>query len=107
MQNQEKEKTIQEQLPEKLDVLAKITPESLIRTDDLGKALDFRDGAEDFERTLKLFNKLKGVNFDEFPDQHIQQLLNLANEAIETFTNIQNFQSTQPDAVNTRNSLIQ
>ena len=107
MQNQEKEKTIQEQLQEKLDVLSKITPESLVRTDDLGKELDFRDEAELFARTLKLFNDLKGVNLDDIPDERIQQLLNIANGATGTFENIQKFKSIQPDAVNYRNNLIQ
>lgn len=107
MQNQEKEKTIQEHLQERLDILAKITPESLVRNQDLGRDLDFSNGVEYFERTLSLFRKLKGVNLDDFPDERIQQLLTLADEAIGTFKNIQNFQSTQSDAVTTRDNLIQ
>ncbi len=107
MQNQEQEKTIQEQLQEGLDILAKITPKSLVRTDDLGKALDFSEGVEYFERALKLFSKLKAVNFDDFPDEQLQNLLNLANEAEETFSNIQVFQSTEPNAVEIRNRIIQ
>lgn len=107
MQNQEKEKTILEQIQEKLDALAKITPDSLVRTQDLGRHLDFSDGVEYFKRTLNLFSKLKGVKLDDFPDDRIQQLLNLASEAIGTFENIQNFEPTQTDAVTIRNNLIQ
>lgn len=107
MQNQEKEKTILEQLQEKLDALAKITPDSLVRTQDLGRHLDFSDGVEYFKRTLNLFSKLKGVKLDDFPDDRIQQLFNLASEAVGTFENIQNFEPTQADAVTIRNDLIQ
>jgi len=107
MQNKEKEKTIQEQIQEKLGILAKITPESLIRTDDLGRTLDFSGGVEYFERTLKQFSKLKGVNLDDFPDQNLQNLLNLASGAIAIFENIKKFQSTQANPVEGRNNLIQ
>jgi hypothetical protein len=107
MQNQEKEKTIQGQLQEKLDVLSKITPESLVRTGDLGKDLDFRDGVVHFKLTLNLFRDLKVVKLDGFPDQRLQNLLNLAAGAIVVFENIQKFQSTQPNPVEARNNLIQ
>lgn len=107
MQNQEQEKTIQEQLQEKLGILAKITPESLVRTGDLGKALDFRDGVVHFKLTLDLFKNLKLVKLDGFPDQRLQNLLNLASGAIVIFENIQKFQSTQPNPVEARNNLIQ
>lgn len=107
MQNQEKEKTIQEQLKEKLDILTKITPESLVQTKKLGTTLDFSSGVEDFDRTLKLFSSLKGVNLDDFPDQRLQQLLGLVNTAIGTFEQIQNFTSTQENAEVTRNNIIQ
>lgn len=107
MQNKEKEKTIQEQIQEKLGILAKITPESLIRTDDLGRTLDFSGGVEYFERTLKQFSKLKGVNLDDFPDKNLQNLLNLASGAIAIFENIKKFQSTQANPVEGRNNLIQ
>lgn len=107
MQNQEQEKTIQEQLQEKLGILAKITPESLVRTGDLGKALDFRDGVVHFKLTLDLFRNLKVVKLDGFPDKRLQNLLNLASGAIVIFENIQKFQSTQPNPVEARNNLIQ
>lgn len=107
MQNKEQEKGIREQLREKLDNLAKITPESLVRTDDLGRTLDFRGGVEVFKRTLKLFGDLKGANLDDFPDQRLNNLMDLADTAIASLENIKNFEPAgQPNPGEARDSLI-
>ena len=107
MQNQEQEKGIREQLQEKLDKLAKITPESLVRTDDLGKTLHFRGGVELFKRTLKLFGDLKGANLADFPDPRLQNLMGLADTAIVSFESIQNFQPAgQANPGEARDNLI-
>jgi len=92
MQNQEKEKSILEDLQEKLEILAKMTPESLVRTDELGKALDFRGGVEAFKLTLNLFQDLKAANLDAFPDPTLNHLLNFTNITIESFEKIKTFQ---------------
>ena len=108
MQNQEQEKGIRQELKEKLEILAKMTSESLVRAKDLGTRLDFRDGVEAFERTLKLFRELKGANLEDFPDPIINTLLGLSNTAIDNFERIKSFQpdeETSPGEV--RDNIIQ
>jgi len=108
MENQEQEKSILEKLQGKLEILAKITPESLVRTDVLGKAFDFRDGVETFNRTLKLFRDLKGANLDDFPDPALNTLLSHTNSATEIFEKIKTFQPGEEDNPgDVRDKLIQ
>ena len=108
MQNQEQEKSIQEMLKEKLEILAKITPKSLARTNELGTSLDFSKGFEIFKRTLKLYRDLKDANLDGFPDQILQNLLTFTDVTINNFESIKDFQPAgQTNPVGVRDSLIQ
>jgi len=108
MQDQEQEKSIQEKLKENLEVLAKITPKSLVRTSELGTSLDFSSGVEVFEQTLRLFKDLKEANLDDFPDSTLNNLLNVTNTAIESFKKIKDFQPVdQANPAEFRNNLIQ
>jgi len=108
MQNKEQEKSILEELQEKLEILVNITPKSLVRSDELGKAFDFRAGVEAFKRTLKLFRDLKGANLDDFPDSALNHLLSLTNNTIERFEKIKAFQPEEEDTPGeVRDKLIQ
>jgi len=108
MENQKQERSILEELQEKLEILAKITPKSLIRTDELGKAFDFKDGLEAFKQTLELFRDLKGANLDDFPDPILNDLLNFTNITIESFEKIKTFQPREVDTPGeVRDKLIQ
>ncbi len=107
MQNQEQEKTIQEQLQEKLDDLAKITPESLVRKGDLGKSLNFSDGVKHFELTLKLFSDLKETNLDDIPFQTLGTLLSITTDTINNFGEIITFEpKDQANPAEVRDNLI-
>lgn len=106
MQDQEQEKTSQEFLQEKLETLSKITPKSLIRTNELGLTLDFGDGVEVFEQTLKLFKDLKEANLDGFPEQILETLLTTTDTAIQSFSQIKEFQTDQESPAQVRDGLI-
>jgi len=51
-----------EELESSLNTLAEITAESLVRTDELGTALDFSKGTPVFERTLKLLREKRDAD---------------------------------------------
>ena len=94
-------------LREALDKLVKISPESLVRTDELGTSLDFGDGVEIFRRTLALFESLGGSNLDNIPINTLNQLSQQAQQAIQTFEAIRTFDpSGQNNPASVRDSLI-
>jgi hypothetical protein len=90
-QEQEQGKKVESILIE----LNKIKPESLIRTDELGKALSFESGLPVFERILGLFKDLSEVRLDNAPFEVLNQLTNLAQQALNQFQKIQKFSVQQ------------
>lgn len=103
----DQEKEARETLISALNELAEITPESLIRTNELGTALDFRGGVEIFRRTLTLFENLRNCNLDNVPLPTLQTLSQQATQATQTFQEIQQFDPSgqnSPDSL--RDSLI-
>ena len=77
-----------EELESSLNTLAEITAESLVRTDELGTALDFSKGTPVFERTLKLFRDLKNSNLDNVPLHTLTQLKQSTDQALNSFQQI-------------------
>ena len=59
--------------------LLAIRPEDLVRTEELGTSLDFRDGIPAFARTLSLFRELAEADLDDVP----ASLLNNIGEHVE------------------------
>ena len=101
------ENAAREKLHETLDKLAKISPESLVRTDELGTSLDFSGGLEVFRRTLALFKSLGNSNLDNIPTNVLSQLTQHAQAAIQTFEAIQTFDpSGQNNPAGVRDNLI-
>ena len=81
----EQEKSARQGLESSLQALASFTPESLVRTEQLGTALDFSQGTEVFARTLGLFKSLQESSLDNVPHNSLTQLTQFANEAASTF----------------------
>lgn len=101
------EKQARENLQSSLDKLAAITPESLVRTSELGTALDFSDGVDVFRRTLSLFESLRESNLDNMPLNVLNQLTQFATQATQTFKQIHEFDpSGQNNPAGIRDSLI-
>ncbi|HWP23738.1 MAG TPA: hypothetical protein VNM15_06080 [Candidatus Binatia bacterium] len=104
----EQEKAARQGLESSLQALAAITPEELVRTEQLGTALDFSQGTEVFARTLGLFRSLQESNLDNVPHNILTQLTQFANEAASTFKQIQSFDpSGQNNPASVRDNLIQ
>jgi len=90
-----------------LDELAKIEGPALVRTNELGTSLDFRDGLPTFERTLQLFRTLRDSALDNVPLPVLQQLTGAANTVKSTFNQIQTFNPRgQANPTQTRDQLI-
>ena len=96
------------ELRKTLDALNAINPESLVRTEILGKELNFETGLPVFQRTLNLFKDLSECNLDNIPHESLTQLYNHAKDVLALFEQIKSFsiqQHTQ-NPVEARNSLI-
>lgn len=104
----EQEKVARQALETSLQALASFTPESLVRTEQLGTALDFSQGTDVFARTLGLFKNLQESSLDNVPHSTLAQLTQFANEAASTFKQIQSFDpSGQNNPASVRDSLFQ
>jgi hypothetical protein len=103
----EQEKAARAGLEEALRKLSELTPESLVRTDELGTSLDFSEGVEVFRRTLALFESLRHCNLDNVPVNILDQLSQVATQAAQTFEQIQRFDpSGQNNPAGVRDGLI-
>lgn len=103
----EEEQQSRKKLVETLGALKAIEPESLARTDVLGQELSFRDGISIFKRTLELFSDLSECNLDNVPQERLQQFQSLAQQALESFRQIQTFKvSNVSNPAATRDQLI-
>lgn len=104
----QEESQARKELTDALHQLTAITPESLVRTTQLGTALDFSQGIEIFARTLSLFKGLQDSNLDSVPLETLRQLRNLVQQASSVFSQIQSFNPAgQGNPAATRDNLIQ
>jgi len=78
-------------LASRLEQLATITAESLVRNQDLGAILSFEQGKVAFDRTLRLFQDLRQANLDNVPLDTLNNLRTRADSAIALFKRIQDF----------------
>lgn len=104
----EQEQQEHKKLVEVLGALKAINPESLVRSDVLGKDLSFETGLPVFRRTLGLFHDLSECNLENFPYETLNQLWAQANDALTLFQQIQNFSIQQhpQNPVQARDSMI-
>lgn len=103
----EEQKKARQELEAALETLTSITPDSLVRTQELGTALDFSQGVEVFRRSLGLFKSLQASNLDGVPTPTLQQLTRIAQQTAATFQQIQQFNPAgQSNPAQVRDSLI-
>jgi len=104
----EQEEQFKQDLRSSLEKLLQITPESLVRTDELGSTFDFSDSTDVFDRTLGLFRDLQESELDKVPVNKLKQLSQQAQDALNKFQRIQDFDPTgQQNPTQTRNQLVQ
>lgn len=90
-----------------LQNLVSIAPESLVRSEELGRTLDFRDGVEIFRRTLSLYKSLQESTLDGVPTSTLRQLTQFAQQTAQIFQQIQQFNPAgQSNPASVRDSLI-
>jgi hypothetical protein len=87
----EQEKEQRDKLQKALQSLSEITPESLVRGEDLGKVLDFSGGINAFRRVLELFKELAKCSLDDVSHSKMRSLAEKAEEALKRFREIQEF----------------
>ena len=94
-------------LRQSLDKLMSIKVDDLVRTEQLGSSLDFRDGIPVFERTLRLFQRLSNANLDEIPASVLGQLRDNVTSATGPFEQILQFDPKVGNPASERDALIQ
>lgn len=105
---EEQDKKAREALSAALAPITSLSPESLVRTSELGTSLDFSKGTSIFERTIRLFHDLEQSNLDNVPTNVFQELTTSANEANALFDQIKSFNPAgQGNPAQVRDSLIQ
>ena len=104
----EQEKEYRDSLGTQLEQLTAIDTDSLVRVDELGKALSFQEGLPYFQRVLRLFRELAETNLDTLPSQKLHALTNAAQQANDQFSQIQQFslQSHPQNPTEARDNLI-
>jgi hypothetical protein len=108
MQFIEQEKQARSALSTEIEKLSQITPESLVRTDDLGRQLDFSKGTDVFKRVLGLFKDLKESNLDNVSYQALTNLTQMAQDANNRFQQIRSFNpGNQNNPSAARDGLVQ
>ncbi len=107
MDFESQDRSAREQLQTALSQLAEVTPDALIRTDELGSALDFSNAASVFKRTLGLFATLAESNLDNVPATTLTSLNGSATSANATFKQIREFNPNQANPAQARDALIQ
>ncbi len=105
----DEEQTKLKELNTTLEELNSIEPESLVRSEALGKDLSFEAGVPVFRRTLNLFRDLSACSLDNVPFETLSQLHSQVNQSLELFKQIQSFsiQQNPTNPVQARDSLIQ
>ena len=106
IQRIEQEKEIRKHLQEVLGQLTSIKIDSLIRRKELGTSLNFEEGKPIFERTLKLFKDLSEASLDIVPYNSLNQIKSTADQALNRFNEIQNFDPNQGNPAEQRTTLI-
>lgn len=104
----EQQRNALQELQSTLQTLTAISPESLVRTDQLGTALDFRAGVDVFERTLSLYRSLRDSNLDNVPHNVLANLRQYTTQTLDTLQRIQAFDpSGQNNPASVRDQLVQ
>lgn len=98
--------TKRRQLEKGLRLLTSRDPEDLVRTEQLGARLDFREHESLFERALKPFRELERADLSNLPDSQIDRLQSAARRVQEAFEGIESFAPDGPNPVEERAHLV-
>ncbi|MCY3931355.1 MAG: hypothetical protein OXH70_06540 [Acidobacteria bacterium] len=103
---EQREAALQDVEKELADLLA-TEPEQLVRTEDLGKALDFSSGQPVFERRLRLFRRLQHAGLTDLPLPLLENVRNSVSHARAEFQQVMEFSPTGQNPQWERDNLIQ
>jgi hypothetical protein len=92
----EQEQQMLQSLRESLDKLNGLKAKDLSRKEELGTAFNFEEGIPIFERTLKLFRDLSECNFDNFPNEILNELKQSTDTTLAAFNQIRSFSVVGP-----------
>jgi len=104
----EEENAMRQDLKNVLTELAKIGPEDLARSKDLGPQLNFEGGVVYFSRILRLFHTLNDTDFSDVPYQQLVSLRDAARNARDIFQRISEYslQKYSSNPIVTRDQFI-
>lgn len=95
-----------EQIKTKLETLSEFQIEDLVRENDLGSQLSFKDAEPTILRTIELFNRTKTVNLEDVPYNLLNNFNSQLDNATQRFTQFRDFNANQNNPVNQRNNLV-
>lgn len=107
MSSEEQRETALQEVEEELAGLLGTASEQLVRTEDLGKALDFSSGQLVFERRLRLFRKLQDAGLSDLPLPLLESIRASVSQARAEFQQILDFSPTGQNPQWERDNLIQ
>lgn len=95
-----------EQINTDYEKLSEFQIEDLVRENELGSQLSFKDAESTIIKTIDLFNRAKTVSFEEVPYNLLTNFNNQLKAANERFNDFKSFNPNQNNPVNQRDSLI-
>lgn len=102
----EQEQEVRDGLIVFINKFSNITPESLIRREELGAHMSFREALPSFKRILDLYSELKEVSLDNIPHTILGQVQGASASIDNILSQIVEFSPAQDNATNVRESLI-
>lgn len=79
---------------------------SLVREQDLGRELAFKEAVEPAQRIIDLYGQIALAALDDYPDELLNKVKLQAETHYNLFNNILEFSSTQSDAASQREELL-
>lgn len=107
MSSEEQREAALKAVEEELAGLLETASEQLVRTEDLGRALDFSSGQPVFERRLRLFRKLQDAGLSDLPLPLLENIRTSVSQARAEFQQILEFSPTGQNPQWERDNLIQ
>lgn len=95
-----------EQINSNYEKLTEFQIEDLVRENELGSQLSFKDAESTIIKTIDLFNRAKTVNYEDVPYNLLNNFNKQLNAANERFESFKSFNPNQNNPVNQRDNLI-
>ncbi|TJY34008.1 hypothetical protein [Pontimicrobium aquaticum] len=95
-----------EQINANYEKLTEFQIEDLVRENELGSQLSFKDAESTIIKTIDLFNRAKTVNYEDVPYNLLNNFNNQLKAANDRFDSFKSFNPNQNNPVNQRDSLI-